>query len=180
LNLLGSNDTNWVWKLQDGGETKADKGRDDKLVVELLDDVDVADYDDTDDDGIVDDEEYADDDEDVEQVPELSPHRLQAPAPGAGNSSLDSDIVLLSDDWFSNASSIPTNAPKTVEFYLDNSDDSETIDLTMGGDNDDKKVRQPKQLKDEDLVVYYPISGEPFLSFSPDIEFASIVRSAKK
>ena len=81
---------------------------------------------------------------------------------------MDPDIVLLSDSWFSNVSSvssIPTNAPKTVEFYIDNSD-SEMIDMTMNHDDDDnddavdgggnnqklvKQDRQPKTFKDDEL-----------------------------
>jgi hypothetical protein len=118
---------------------------------------------------------YDEEEEDeVEEVLELNPHPLFRADKNLSDknltdkssklvstespvqSSLDPDIVLLSDSWFSNFSSVPTNAPKTVEFYVDNGE-TETIDLTMNEDEKadkkaDKKGRQPKTIQDEDLV----------------------------
>jgi hypothetical protein len=119
---------------------------------------------------------YDDEEEgEVEEVLELNPHPLFRADKNLSDknltdkssklvstespvqSSLDPDIVLLSDSWFSNFSSVPTNAPKTVEFYVDNGEEPETIDLTMNEDEKpdkkaDKKGRQPKTIQDEDLV----------------------------
>ena len=164
---------------QEGDEIPADGGHDE--------DVDINDAE-GDIFGEYEDEDGNDDDEIVEVVLDLNPHRLEIldnvspldknskliaaetppiPIPTPTESSLDPDIVLLSDSWFSNVSSvssIPTNAPKTVEFYIDNSD-SEMIDMTMNHDDDDndavdgggnnqklvKEDRQPKTFKDDEL-----------------------------
>ena len=192
LNLLGNNDTNWVWTLQEGGEVLANGGNDHNDVSgdELF-----SEYDDDDDD----------EDDEEEEAEEVNPHLFEVlgstqntsakssklvstPSPNGVKpttaSSLDPDIVLLSDSWFSNFSSVPTNAPKTVEFFVDNTED-QMIDLTMNeNDKSVKKVeqkdRKAKTISDDDLVVYYPINGEPFLSFTPLVEYASIVRTSKK
>ena len=55
--------------------------------------------------------------------------------------------------------------------------DPKSVDIKVVDDN---KSREPKKVKDEDLVVYYPINGQPFLSFPPHIEYASIVNTIKK
>jgi hypothetical protein len=62
----------------------------------------------------------------------------------------------------------------------DNNNNNNDANEDEGNKKTDKIARQPKAFNnDEDLVVYYPIHGEPFLSFTPQIEYASIVKTSK-
>jgi len=235
LNLLGNNDTNWVWKLKDEDEIKSENGDDEKIEfksenqslkdfyenyeeeeIEVLQlnpyPLDILDQ------SIHKDENLFEKKQNLSENKSNSSTTLSPPIstptepisdpvtiPSSVPSNLESDFVLLSDAWFADSNftstNLPTNSPTNVEFYVDtdNKAENEMIDLTMNNNDDDdgdetsksdkgidKKVvdekvsRGPKKVPEEDLVVYYPINGQPFLSFPPHIEYASIVNTIKK
>ena len=82
----------------------------------------------------------------------------------------------LADSWQPLTSTRFTMRPEMAS-----SNSHMTTDHITGSVGHFSSPRQPKMLNrvdDKDLLVYYPLSGQPFLSFPPSKEFSSIVRSA--
>lgn len=192
VGFIGSNETKWVWKLQDVNPKPPEE---DEAVAEV---------------------EKLNKTKDGDQPHKFEQLRVDSKStvtlPSASPFA-ESDFVLLSDAWFKNYSSLPEISPSA--FNLTDEGlifDTETIDLTshskeqdddhddnneteeeedkfdyVDGDEDDlEKIentrnknagRKPKNLNDPDLVKFYPMHGKPFLSFQPEVQISNIVKS---
>ena len=78
---------------------------------------------------------------------------------------LEPGFDLLSDDWFDN--NVVEN--RTSNPNLQNQD-------LLYDDNIEEVEEKMLATTSEKFMLYYPISGTPFLSFTPKLEIASIVK----
>ena len=78
---------------------------------------------------------------------------------------LEPGFDLLSDDWFQNQVENRTILPNHQDLLYDDDHDNEILE--------EEKMLATTSDK---FMLYYPISGTPFLSFTPKLEIASIVK----